>query len=350
MRFRTTIIWAILSILAGVGCATVQESRQSQPESPYPDGDAGTGYTSAFPYRDISDQLNSVYRSVKRITITGVYRIYYFENQPVTLQQVRGGNLKKLASRSITKDQSVAGTAISIAQDRRVTTLLTCAHIVQFPDTVIEYVSSNTEPQSEWIQTVAIKHDQRNLINDDRYLAPFEIKSVNSADDLALIQVPMDYEPRIDLQPLSIPLGNSRDLKWGSFVLVGGYPKGSAVITRGIVSSPNRTERGDFLTDALFNPGMSGGIILASRDRFTSFEWVGIANTASAEQEYLLVPDPGDQPSEKLLEPYGGYPYVEKKTRVAYGITQAVPTADIIDFLNENAALFKNSISELPRY
>jgi S1-C subfamily serine protease len=218
---------------------------------------------------------------------------------------------------------------------------------VQFPDTLIDYDNSSDQG---YIKSVAIKFNQRNLLFGDSSLVPFEIKSVDENYDLALIQINNNEEYSEEFPPLSIRMGDSKDLKWGSMLYIIGYPKGAAVVTRGIVSSPNRTPRGDFLTDALFNHGMSGGIILASNNNYLTFEWVGIANTASAEQENILVPDPKRRTSEQLTEPYKGTIFVEKKTRIVYGLTQSIPTAGITGFLGQNKELLRDTDNELPNF
>lgn len=339
------LLLAVLLLLEG--CTSSEQTVQRRSTTTEVPAPVALKYTSAFPQNDVSKQINTISRSVKRITISGIYRIYYFEDEPVTLNQIQNSKVEQMATRSIAKEESVAGTAISIAQNQRFITLLTCAHVVQFPDTLIEYVESKNLPEKEYVQSIAIKYNQNNLVYGETELASFEIESINTADDLALIQVDKINKPDLNIPPLPVKLGDSKNLKWGSFLYIFGYPKGNAVVTRAIVSHPNRTSKGDFLTDALFNHGMSGGIILASNNNFATFEWVGMANTTSAEEEHLLVPDPSLTTSDKLTEPYDGPIYQERKIRISYGVTQSIPTADITDFLEENRDLFKNSVSEL---
>lgn len=350
MIFFRQIGLCIAAFMFISGCVSTEQGVQSSSAGSDNRRNLQEEYTSAFPTKDISANISDVFRSVRRITISGIYRIFYFEEEPVTLPQIRGADLMQLSSRSTTKEESVAGTAISIAQDSRFISLLTCAHTVQFPDTLIEYVETGDLPENEYIRSVAVKFTQHNLVYGERHLAPFEVKSVDPVKDLALIQVQKQQEPNLQIPPLSIQLGNSKDLKWGSFLYIAGYPRGRAVVTRAIVSDPNRTSRGDFLTDGLFNQGMSGGIILASRDHYSSFEWVGMTNTASAEEEHILVPAPNRSTSDKLTEPYDGPVYQEKKVRIAYGVTQSIPTGDIADFLDGNRQLLQASAVGFPSF
>lgn len=116
-------------------------------------------------------------------------------------------------------------------------------------------------------------------------------------------------------------------------IYVLGYPRGYEMASRGIVGQANLDSQGDFVTDALFNPGISGGIILASKDNFNSFEWVGMSNASHAVREYVLVPEMRSIDPQERIQPYQGLIQAERKTELSYGVTHAIPTADIAQFL-----------------
>jgi hypothetical protein len=117
-----------------------------------------------------------------------------------------------------------------------------------------------------------------------------------------------------------------------------GYPKGYLMVTRGIVSQPDRDHEGSFLVDALFNRGFSGGIVLAIKDGVPNFEMVGMASSVSADFEYKLVP-----PEEVTRHgydpriPYDGDVYLEFNRHINYGITFIVSAELIQSFIKDNS-------------
>ncbi len=136
----------------------------------------------------------------------------------------------------------------------------------------------------------------------------------------------------------SYPLGNAKNLEWGSFVYALGYPMNYKMITKGIVSSPNRDESGSFLIDAVFNRGFSGGIVLAIRDGVPNFELVGLVRSVPAEYEYVLKPEaPTEGYEYNPLLPYKGNIMIEQRVNIKYGVTRVIPIETIVEFINKNA-------------
>ena len=118
-------------------------------------------------------------------------------------------------------------------------------------------------------------------LNDGRKLKA-DLLGSDPETDVALLQIPAE-----DLR--AIPLGDSRELRVGDFVVAIGNPFGlSQTVTSGIVSALGRSGLGiegyeNFIqTDASINPGNSGGTLLNLRG-----ELVGI-NTA------ILAPSGGN--------------------------------------------------------
>ncbi|NGP78040.1 hypothetical protein G3570_15430 [Balneolaceae bacterium YR4-1] len=297
---------------------------------------ASSTYTTSFPTRDASDQIRSIKESVIRISSTGIYRTYIFEDRMLTREELNGMDIEEVATRDITSNESTAGTAISLYSDDRNVALITNAHVVNYPDTLFAYVDREGVPKKTYIHSVKIKKSQNNLIYDLPNVGKFEILDLNVDSDLALLRVNRSSFPNLRAPGLQIRRGDPADLEWGSFVYIIGYPKGYPMITRGIVSSPERNEYDDFLTDALFNPGISGGLIMATRTDFRTFEWVGMTNTASADLSKLLVPDPLKSSEYQNFDIYRDSIFIETKTSLTYGITQAIPMKRIMEFLEAN--------------
>ena len=121
-------------------------------------------YTTSFPTRDVSKQLRSVKESVVRISSTGIYRNYIIEDRLLTKSDLKKVDIEEIASRSITSNESTAGTAISLYSDKRNATLITNAHVVNYPDTLISYIDREGVSPQTFIHSVKIKKNQNNLI------------------------------------------------------------------------------------------------------------------------------------------------------------------------------------------
>jgi hypothetical protein len=107
------------------------------------------------------------------------------------------------------------------------------------------------------------------------------------------------------------------------------------MVTKAIVSSPNKDKRGAFLVDAVSTPGFSGGIALAIRDGVPNFELVGIVKLVSGRSSFTLVPPTEDgMPDYDPLVPYTGQIFVQKRTEIEYGIVQAVPIETVLEFID----------------
>ncbi len=112
------------------------------------------------------------------------------------------------------------------------------------------------------------------------------------------------------------------------------------MITKAIVSSPNKDESGSFLVDAVINPGFSGGLVLAIRDGVPNFELIGIVQWVPEEDENMLYPENlKSNLSYNPVVPYKGNVYVRKHRSIRYGIAKVIPVETISDFLLINKSL-----------
>lgn len=330
--------WAVLSVILLAGLLlNCSSSQRTAPESssvvkPAP---VSNYYTSSFPHQDVTEQLKDVQQSVVRIVSTGFYDSFTFENKYVTLEDLKNNKPKELATVYFSSEESTAGTSIILDQNDHGSLLITCEHIVSFPDTAISYLEGENIPSDTYIQSISIKKRQNNLVYTGSELKPFVVIASNKRLDLALLDVDLERSSNLDQYPLNIKSGDSNFLKLGSFLYILGFPKGYAMITRGLASSSESWNDRFFVTDASFNRGISGGLILATNDNYNSFKWVGMASSSNANRENILVPRP-DEKYSPAARPYLDSVFVQQKTRINYGITQAIPINKIKDFLRDN--------------
>lgn len=331
MEVRWSYKLIILLSLLLVSCSGSQKlastsvSNDSSPRSNY--------YTSAFPAKDVTELLKEAQQSVVRIVSTGFYDSFTFDNNDVTLRDIRTKDPHDLASISYSFEESTAGTSIILDQNDRNALLITCEHTISFPDTTIVYYEGDNIPDETYIRSINIRKSQNNLVYTGSELKTFGVISSDRRLDLALLNVELERNSNLDQYPLAVESGDSNFLKLGSFLYVLGFPKGYAMVTRGLASSSESWNDRFFVTDASFNRGISGGLILASNDNFNSFQWVGMASSSDATRENILVPRPNNEGYASATQPYTDSVFVQRKTRINYGITQAIPINKIKDFL-----------------
>jgi len=300
-------------------------------------------YDSEFPYNNASDQLADISSSVKMLSYIAYYKAYLFsENQNIKITDLDKRNIKKYSEDEVYFNESVTGTSTIVYYDNEKVALLTCAHIGNFPDTVITYFDPMSE--SKFIKHISVKVREHYFVNEIPGLDDFEIVASDNKRDLAILKKKVTHDPFQRVKPFKYPLGRSENLELGNFVYIIGYPMGHKMITRGIVSNTRDDRSSSFLIDALFNRGFSGGIILAIRDGVPNFELVGLAKSVSAKNELLLTPSTtnGKQDYNSNL-PYDGDVLVKRYEGINYGITYTISTDEIRDFINENKSILKES-------
>lgn len=310
-------------------------------------------YDSEFPVKPTSQKLVEILESVRLISILAFYESYDFtEASKITSGMISGPVFKEKASVRYSYEHPSTGSAtIVYNRDNRIS-LLTCAHIVDFPDTILTYHKDSFGKETPYIQNVSIKLRQNNNLIDLPELRDFRILTVDRSKDLALIgrEVPAggSYSIRRDLsanvkKPIPVincKLGLSADLDWGNFVYMIGYPRAKKMISTAIVSSPNYDQRYSFLLDGSLQRGISGGLVLAIRDGVPNFELVGITNAVSSETQYFLQPEKDFDISEwDLSRPYSGDIYARAYKSIYYGITYAIGIESILDFIRSREGI-----------
>lgn len=336
----------ILLFLFGIWSISCSGWQESATRS---DGDSQSdtetkAYTTAFPNRDIAEHLEEAQQAIIRIISTSHYDTYVFEKPQIRLTDIQTNKLDDISSGQYTNEESTAGTSIILdLDDEGETLLITCAHAVNSPDTLISYFEGEGFPSDTFVESVSIKRRQTDLLFTPNGLSNFEVIAEDRLSDLALLSATLNSDARSEYRSLGFEMGRMEYLQPGSFLYVLGFPKGFPMITRGVASTQALRPHRYFIMDALFNPGVSGGLVISSRDNFRSFEWIGMARSATASKETVLVPRPDaeeeNNSQQRIIRPYGDTVFIDQKNRISYGITQAIPISEIRSFLDENSAL-----------
>jgi len=291
-------------------------------------------YDSEFPYKNCSKELQEISEAVTKVFCNTYYKNYYFSPHRKIVSKDINKKLLETPNGITDIKSTVSGTATVIYFQADRIAMLTCSHVVSKPDTIINYVTFEDNPSAKFVQTVSVKQKQEILVYGMPEDGVFEVLLLDNENDIAILSKELKSSTVAKIPVLKYPFGTAKELEWGSFVYLIGYPMGYKVITKGIVSQPDRDKRGAFLIDALFNRGLSGGILLAVRDGVPNFEVVGITTSAAAETETVLVPERNKSYDETV--PYEGKIYVDNKKSINYGITKAISAEAILSLIQEN--------------
>ncbi|NQU28358.1 MAG: hypothetical protein HQ528_08735, partial [Candidatus Marinimicrobia bacterium] len=180
-------------------------------------------YDSEFPYRSSSKQLEEISSTVNMLNVIVFYRNYIFaESNEFSLAEIKNGDAEKLADELINYNTTASGTATTIYyQDQRLG-LLTCAHIVDFQDTVYTFY----DKAKTIVRSMAIKDRQINYVSNLPEGDNMDIVLLDSDLDIALMGKRLQTEPVFPISVFKYPFGKARELEWGSFVYLMGYPIG----------------------------------------------------------------------------------------------------------------------------
>jgi hypothetical protein len=295
-------------------------------------------YDTEFPYRGCSKQLEEISESVKMLSTVAYYRTFAIpESDHLRLGDITRELLAARAASSVFVNRSMSGTATVLSYQNHSVVLMTCAHVVSFGDTLVSYHIGADRRPTKYVRSIAVKERQMNFVGLLPEGGELEILAIDEAADIALLGKRFVTDPPLPIPVFRYPFGKAKELEWGSFVYLFGYPSGFRVVTKGIVSSPNRDKRGSFLVDAVFGGGFSGGIALAVRDGVPNFELVGMVKMVSAHSSFVLTPPVENGVVDyDTSTPYSGDIYVEKHTDIDYGVTQTTSVERILEFFAEH--------------
>lgn len=320
-------------------------------------------YDSEFPYKPVSTHLNEIANSVHLISILAFYQSYHFPREARLIKEdLLKVNIEDVAAEKVVFEQPASGTAALIYLHKNRIAFLTCAHIVDFPDTVINYYRDSENKESNKVKSFIYKVRQTSNVINQPIAYDFKILAIDKFNDIALIgkdvvagteyriQSEMEKRTRPPLLVLNVPRGKASELELGTFVYLLGFPQAKKMVSTAVVSSPDYDNNNSFILDATLQKGISGGLVLAIRDGVPNFEFVGITKAISGKSEYSIVPDRKVYLSEwELYKPYNGKIYLKKRDLSEPGMTFAVGIETILEFIEDNESILKKA-GYLPEY
>lgn len=331
LNYSMLLFLALLILLMLLGC------RQNMMQRAVPLSEE-TKYQSDLAFNLTHQQLDEIAGSVKKLYCIVEYDVYQFiENDQMNREKLGQINLKRSSAKRSAINESVHGSATVLQNNRNGILLLTCAHVVNNPDTVIAFFANTG--RGEIIESIAVKRSQLNFIRNDENNILLRIIAIDSKLDVAFLGSVAEGNSA-EMIEFRHPVGNANALHWGTPVYLMGYPGGHQMLTRAIVGNPYSSSSGDFIVDATFNPGGSGSLIFALGENQQTIEMVGIAKSASASFSNLIKPEKeSHQETYNPNLPYQGDIFVTRARNINYGVTFAISINTIRDFYIQNRRL-----------
>jgi len=291
-------------------------------------------YDSEFPHLPTTDYLEKINSSVKLVNALASYRGYELP--------LYGGLIRSELSDSLAKQKALrekylnspaSGTATIIYHDNSRVALLTCAHIVSFPDTIITHFLDKNGKKTPFIQSVYYKVRQSLTVTGLPEVSDYEIIASDENKDIAVIGKTYNRLHNLNIREFDYPKGSAEELKAGTFVYLFGFPRGERMVSTAIVGRANKDKDHNFIVDAPMHKGISGGLVLAVRDGVPNFELVGMVFAVARESISFLGPDEETEPIElDMQRPYSGNIFLNSTRQIIYGITYAVSIESIQTF------------------
>lgn len=328
MMYRSFLFAWVGILILFAGCGSASQTTRSYGDDAW--------YVNGLGPASVHDQISEGFMSVRRIQNNTIYRSYLFPGDSV----IRAADLHEMdleagGIQTSVDTHSNAGTATVIFNNDSRALLLTAAHAVNQPDTLLHFSEAQEGEQEDRLEAISVKISENRFVITDFGIVTLEVLGSDTVKDLALLVTTSGYESRDQLQVLNIAAADYSQVEWGSKIFAMGYPRGVQMVSAGVLSLTNHPHR-TLLADLNINRGFSGGIVCTVNAGTGELEWAGMITSAMGENLTYLVPEKA-QLSEYTPEMvYEGDAYIENHRVIHYGIGYGVSIDDIQNFIREN--------------
>lgn len=328
MKGLRLILVVVLAAVILAACVTRKELKPVLPVS-------SSWYSTGFPAGEISGDMERLSGSVRKIFSVSSYITYQFQkDSKITGYHLANGSFRKHSWGIISTRETVFGTATVLSEKNKHILLLTCAHVVTAPDTLVGWFEADGIENERYIKSISLKERQENWVKGLPGCGPFRLLAADHYEDMALLGHACDGLTDT-LPTIPCKAGNAGRLGWGCLVYILGYPMGAPTLTSGLTTPVKPGPAGEFTVDALLNKGFSGGVVIAYRNDLHVPELVGMVRTVQSSREEYLKPS-GIHSAYPDWMPYRGEMYIGKSDIMHYGINSVVPVETILRFVKNH--------------
>ena len=276
--------------------------------------------------------LDQIQLSILKVMCSAYYENYYYTKPP---ESVESAELKDLLFKKQLTTNSVAGTALILEKTSSKILLLSCYHVFDFQDTIKIYYKDQLGDPTDNLLSLSVKYDQRIFVMHRSGVRTMgRLIVFDKQNDIALLETDADKNQLSEI-PFFAPFAKGNEFKFGKEVYLIGYPKGFLFITKGLLSKAPYKNR--FLVSAAFNRGFSGGVVVGFDENSEVYRYFGMTNSMAYDSQIILAPED----ESLLLENYKDLPYhdnifVKELKLINYGLTFAIKSSLIRDFVEKN--------------
>ncbi len=295
-------------------------------------------YDGEFPYPKLASNLEQIGNSIYRVNSIAFYESYIFsDSSKYNLSDLNTNIIQTKSLNSTIINRTELGTGTMIYSVDGTVGILTCAHVVNYPDTIVTYFARADGVLTNKVQSISFKTKENVYVAGLPEGSNVDVVLLSSKLDIALLGRKFGSAYTNRFSSFNYPFGSAKDLTWGTFVYLFGFPLNYKMLSRAIVSNPDFDGKGSFFIDASINHGYSGGIILALRGAAANFELVGMIDWVPENGNNVLEPAPIDESQNySPLVPYKGDIFVNRLRQMKYGIARAISIEAIKKYLAYN--------------
>lgn len=323
------IVFFLMTFL--ISCKTV---KYRQPE--YYTGQ----FESVFPDDQARQQFREMSSSVIRLTSYVNYQLSIFENgSQVTLDIAEDTSVLAKIRARVNRNESFSGTAFIIAQDDSSMFLVTCAHTVSFPDTIISWDNKADDNGVRFVLSIARKTSSLVQATFPERAVRMKVVSIDESSDLALLQA---GKIAGNVNPLSAAHRLCSTLQWGDKLWIAGFPTGRFMLTNGLAGKSGSD--GIFATDAPLSEGYSGSPVMVYDIEAKRFGLAGVARSVPAKAFYVLKPEfEIHEMQYNSAIPYTGPVYAATDYRSVAGVSLVVSAEKVFSLMQEAGFALKDN-------
>lgn len=328
MKF-VLIVFFLMTFLAS--CKTV---KHRQPEF------SSGQLESVFPDDQARQQFSAMSSSVIRLTSYVNYELSIFEvGSQVTLDMAEDTSVLAKIRARVNRNESFSGTAFIIAQDDSSMFLMTCAHTVSFPDTIISWDNKADADGDRFVLSIARKTSSLVQAAFPERAVKMKVVIIDESSDLALLQA---ENIAGNVNPLSAAHKLCADLQWGDKLWIAGFPTGRFMLTTGVAGKSGSD--GVFATDAPLSEGYSGSPVMVYDIEAKRFGLAGVARSVPAKALYVLKPEfEIHEMQYNPAIPYTGPVYAATDYRSVAGVSLVVSSEKVASLMQKAGFVLKDN-------
>jgi|GEM_PF-3248852 len=240
------------------------------------------------------------------------------------------GDLGRYVDRT---SDTIRGAGIVLRQDGNDHLILTCHHVIEFPERITYEIESDETETGDLLIGEGERKQQQVFVGRPR-LGQVRATTIASspADDLALVRANLKrFEGTVS--PALIPIGDGNALRGGDGLYLLGAPSGNFQVTWGVATPGSESL---FFADTATPPGYSGGPVLAVARESGQLELIGVITGSAGSMLRIWDFDDAIVPGYRMSEVDPAHVSAREIKTFDYGITHCISESRIRALLRKS--------------